>query len=66
MSNKPTKHSAEFKAKVALAALQNEEITAQLASQFKIYLTVISGWKRQLIDGAAELFDKGHQKARLS
>lgn len=31
MSKKRRQHSAQFKAKVALAALQNEETTAQLA-----------------------------------
>jgi len=63
MSKKRTQHSAQFKAKVALAALANEETTAQLASRFKIHPTMISTWKRQLVDGAPELFDKGH-KAR--
>ena len=63
MSKKRTQHSAQFKAKVALAALTNEETTAQLASRFNIHPTMISTWKRQLVDGASELFDKGH-KAR--
>ena len=32
MGTRRKKHSAEFKAKVALAAIQNEETAAQLAS----------------------------------
>ena len=63
MSKKRKQHSPQFKAKVALAALQNEETTAQLASRFDIHPTMISGWKRRLLDNAAELFDKG-QKSR--
>jgi transposase len=63
MSKKRKQHSPQFKAKVALAALQNEETTAQLASRFDIHPTMISTWKRQLLDNAAELFDKG-QKSR--
>ena len=63
MGKKRKQHSPQFKAKVALAALQNEETTAQLASRFDIHPTMISAWKRQLLDNAADLFDKG-QKSR--
>ena len=63
MSKKRKQHSSQFKAKVALAAVQNEETTAQLASRFDIHPTMISTWKRQLLDSAAELFDK-NQKSR--
>ncbi len=63
MGKKRKQHSSQFKAKVALAALQNEETSAQLASRFNIHPTMISTWKRQLLDNAAELFDKS-QKSR--
>jgi transposase len=61
MGKKRKVHSAEFKAKVALAALKNEETVAQLASRFGVHPTMVSTWKRQLLDGAAELFEKGHK-----
>ena len=35
-------HSPEFKAKVALAALKNEETAAQLASRFGVHPTMVS------------------------
>jgi transposase-like protein len=60
MSKKRKKYSPAFKAKVALAALRNEETTAELAQRFGVHPTMIAAWKRAMLDGAAEIFDKGH------
>ena len=63
MSRKRTQYSPEFKAKVALAAVRNDETVAELSVRFGIHPTMISSWKRALLDGAADVFDKG-QKSR--
>ncbi len=63
MSKKRTQYKPEFKAKVALAALKNDETLAELSARFGIHPTMISNWKRALLDGAANIFDKG-QKSR--
>ena len=57
-------HSPEFKATVVLAALKNEETAAQPASRFGVHPTMSSTWKRQLLEGAADLFDKGHKSRK--
>jgi transposase len=64
MGKKRKKHSSMFKAKVALAAIQNDETAAQLASRFGVHPTMVSTWKRQLLDGASNLFDKSHKSRK--
>ena len=62
MSTKRRNHSPQFKAKVALAALHNEETISELSSRFGVHPTVINKWKKTLFDGAADIFGK-NQKA---
>jgi len=59
MKRKRKQYSPEFKAKVALAALKNEETVAQLAARYEVHPTMIHTWKRNLLDCAANIFDKG-------
>ena len=61
MSNKRKKHSSEFKAKIALAALRNEQTISELSHRFGVHPNMISTWKKALMDHASETFDKGHQ-----
>ena len=61
MIKKRKQYSPAFKAKVALGALKNEESAAELAAKYEVHPTMITNWKRELTQGAAELFDKGQK-----
>lgn len=52
-------HSAAFKAKVALEAMKEEQTLVELSERFEVHPNQITEWKRQLMERASEIFDKG-------
>ena len=49
-------HGADFKAKVAMAALKGDKTLAELAEHFEVHPNQITDWKRQLSERASEVF----------
>jgi putative transposase len=62
MSRKRRVFNAAFKAKVALAAARGDQTTAQLAAQFAVHASQVTAWKKQLLEGVAELFADGRNR----
>ena len=66
MKKTRTKHSPAFKAKVALAALRDQESVAEIARRYKVHANVVYKWKRQLLDNAAQSFEMDHSDGGAS
>ena len=62
MKQSRQKHSATFKAKVALAALKGDRTVGELASEFSVHPSQIHAWKKALLDGAAGVFESGSDR----
>lgn len=52
-------YSPEFKAKVALAAIQGDRTMAELVEEFDVNASQIADFKKQLLGGAPDVFGKG-------
>jgi transposase-like protein len=56
------RHSAAFKARVALEAAKQTRSLAELSRTFQVHSVQISKWKKQLLDGVESLFrDNRHR-----
>jgi transposase-like protein len=62
MGKQRQRHSEEFKAKVAMAAMKGDKTLSELAQQYQLHPTQITQWKQRLLSGAAELFQDGRVK----
>lgn len=56
------KHSPDFKAKVALAAIKGDQTLAQLAERFDVHPQQITQWKAQLLEQVAQVFTTAAEK----
>ncbi|MDD5537313.1 MAG: transposase [Clostridia bacterium] len=58
MNKSRRKHSAAFKAEVALAAIKERETLSELSARYGVHPTVISTWKNEFLKRSEEIFSK--------
>ncbi len=54
--------TAEFKARVALAALRGDKTIQEIAAKHKVHPNQVSSWKRQALDGLGAVISNGHAR----
>jgi transposase len=55
------KFSAEFKAKVALEAIREQNTVSEIAAKHQLHPNQISQWKKQFLDNSAAAFGSGKE-----
>ena len=60
--SKRRNHDAGFKARVALEAVKGERTVSELAAEYGVHPTMIHQWKKALLEGAADIFERGGKK----
>ncbi len=62
MVRKRRSFTPSFKAKVALEAVKEVKTISEIAQKHKLHPTQINLWKKQLLDGAEDVFLDGRTK----
>ena len=65
MVRKRRRHTAAYKFRIALEALEGSKTISQLSSEHEIHANLIRAWKRQLLEDGPNVFAaKGERKQR--
>ena len=59
MKKRAAKYEAPFKAKVAVAAIREEDTVPALARRYGVHPSQVFKWKRQMLDNATAVFGPG-------
>src|SRR5215467_6913289 len=56
MTRQRREFSADWKAKVALEAIKGQRTIQEIASHYEVHPNLVTQWRKQLLDGAAQVF----------
>ncbi|BCL61737.1 hypothetical protein DGMP_24300 [Desulfomarina profundi] len=58
MKKQRRKHTAEFKARVALEAIRGVKTLSEIARDFEIHPIMVGKWKKEMLEHLPEIFEK--------
>lgn len=65
MATTRKRHSADFKARVALEALKGQRTINDIAASYEIHPVQVQQWKKQITEKLPTLFDTKTEKTEL-
>ena len=63
MKSTRNKHTAAFKAKVALETLREQQSVAEIGRRHGLHANQVYTWKREFVEGASAVFERGGDAA---
>lgn len=63
---KRNRYSAEFKAKVATAAMKEDATLSEIAAKFEIHPNLVGLWKKEAVAGMASVFSGKFSRVEAS
>jgi transposase len=57
MKRQRRKHTAEFKARVAIEAVKGMKTMSEIAAEFEIHPVMVSNWKKEMVENLPEIFE---------
>ena len=61
-AQKRHRFTTEFKKRVALEALREQDTVQKIASRHKVHPNQVSAWKRQALEGLSGVFEVGRNR----
>lgn len=62
MKKQRRKHTAEFKARVALEAIRGVKTISEIAAEFEIHPVMVGNWKKEMLENLPSLFEQKNAK----
>lgn len=57
------RYSADLKAKIAVEAIKGQRTIQEIASHYEVHPNQVTQWKRQVLEGVADVFSNGRARA---
>ncbi len=66
MKRQRRKHTAEFKARVAIEAVKGMKTMSEIAAEFEIHPVMVSNWKKEMVENLPEIFENKNARKDIN